>query len=398
MNAVENYKSILESIFSVKVDFLDTNLTNNCIGALNNQNNFTTFKNNFIKLITRLNNKFCSNPVIILEIITKAKNIGQTKGYKWSGPYSELVALDYFSQNKNLMDMKFPDRGDVNKYPDSIAKDIGKSEIDLDISFKAQYTKIYMDVKSLIPTHIELIDKILNELKEKIVDKEYLIDINDLFEVDYLRTKRDYIYELKSGTLISELENCINNKINYYEHTLQSGEKAKFSISYPLKSRNLSLTTNRTFDPYKLAADYKYKILDYYEKLLKDEASLITFVKNPWFNNEIGDFNNFDEVFYRSLSRRVFVELARDHNDMGTIYPKLIGKNIKISDVATLITGIIFINDNSILKKDSDIYDAFIYLNPNSTNKALTMHNLNILNYVSGMHSPYIDDFTNDNY
>ena len=47
-------------------------------------------------------------------------------------------------------------------------------------------------------------------------------------------------------------------------------------------------------EPYKLAIDYKYKILDYYNKLLISEPSLITFVINPWFNQElnikIGDF------------------------------------------------------------------------------------------------------------
>ena len=83
-----------------------------------------------------------------------------------------------------------------------------------------------MDVKSLIPTHLELVDQILNRLQKKNSRNDYLIGIDDLFTVDYLETKKDYVYELSQGTLIDELDNCIKKKDTFYTHTLQSGRTA----------------------------------------------------------------------------------------------------------------------------------------------------------------------------
>jgi len=55
----------------------------------------------------------------------------------------------------------------------------------LDLSTK----KIYTDVKSLIPTHTELTDQILNRVKSQTQNQNYLIGIDNLSDVDYLRTK-----------------------------------------------------------------------------------------------------------------------------------------------------------------------------------------------------------------
>ena len=78
---------------------------------------------------------------------------------------------------------------------------------------------------------------------------------------------------------------------------------------------------------------------------------------------------------------------------MGTIYPKLQGKNIKISDVAEKITGIIFINDKSVTKSDGEVYETFIYLNPNATNKKLSRRDFDILNWSPKVKQPFIDEF-----
>lgn len=113
----------------------------------------------------------------------------------------------------------------------------------------------------------------------------------------------------------------------------------------------------------------------------------------------MNDFSWFNETFYRALSRRVFIELSRDNNDMGDIYPELSGKGIKIKDVASLVSGIIFIDDHSILQKDDQIYNVYIYTNPNSTNTKITKINLDILHWSRFAKQPtVIEDFINDNY
>ncbi len=399
MSQVENYKQILEEIFKQKIDFSNYNITNDCIGALKSENDYHVFTVNFIERLKRINKFFFTSTVDINEIINTAKQIGQTKGYKWSGAYSELVALDYWIQFENLSNINFPARGNVNDFEDSIARQIGQQEIDLDISFDLSTKTIYSDIKSLIPTHTELKDQILNRLKQKTKEKKYLIGIDGLFDVDYLRTKADFVYELQEGNLIVELEKCINKKETCYSHTLKSGARATFRISYSRPAGNIALSTIREMEPYKLALNYKYKILDYYNKLLINKPSLITFVINPWFNQELNMPDvEFLNTFFRSMSRRIFMELKNDNTDMSRIFPELKDKKLKISDVVNKISGIVFIIDNSIEQPRKDINDVYIYLNPNATNTVLKRSDFKILNWSSEIRQPFIDDFYYDNY
>jgi hypothetical protein len=159
------------------------------------------------------------------------------------------------------------------------------------------------------------------------------------------------------------------------------------------------LMTIKEINPYKLADNYKYKILDYYNKFLITEPSLITFVINPWFNEEIMlPDPKFTDAFLRSFSRRIFMELIRDESDLSVLHPALNGKGIKISDIAHKVTGIIFIMDRSVLKTGSDINDVHIYLNPNATNTVLRDNDFGILSWSAGKSQPFIDDFADDNY
>ena len=95
MTPVENYKQILKNIFNQEVNLSNNNINNNCIGALNSQNDYNIFKNNFIDRLKRINNHFSGSDKHIKEIVDTAKQIGQTSDYKWAGAYSELVALDF---------------------------------------------------------------------------------------------------------------------------------------------------------------------------------------------------------------------------------------------------------------------------------------------------------------
>ena len=100
MNDLENYKKIVESVFLQKFDIPINDMTNNCIGALNCSDTFMIFKENFIDRLKRLSNYYAKKPAIIEKLLITLKNIGVVKGYKWSGGYSELVALDYWIQYK----------------------------------------------------------------------------------------------------------------------------------------------------------------------------------------------------------------------------------------------------------------------------------------------------------
>lgn len=124
-------------------------------------------------------------------------------------------------------------------------------------------------------------------------------------------------------------------------------------------------------------------------------------VKNPWFNEETVDFGNFNNMFYRSLSRRTFMELAKNDfpaKDYSSAYKT---EKIKVCDVSKSIAGIVFIDDNSVRSKYyKSLYSAYIYLNPNYKNKTP----LSIRSIEKFFRNKYevqikdFDDFKWDNY
>jgi hypothetical protein len=160
-----------------------------------------------------------------------------------------------------------------------------------------------------------------------------------------------------------------------------------------------ALTTTRVANPYRLAMNYKYKIIDYYNKLLRNEATFLAFVINPWFNNEISDFCDHNTIFYRALTRRVFIELNNDNTDMSLFHSKLIGKGLKVKDIVELISGIVFIEDKSITLSGKDGYNVYFYTNPNAKNKRVKRFDFDILRWSHFAKQPtLVEDFEFDNY
>jgi len=176
-------------------------------------------------------------------------------------------------------------------------------------------------------------------------------------------------------------------------------KKAKFRIAYVKANSNTVLSTTRSMDPYRLAIDYKYKVLDYYNKLLTHKPSFLLFVANPWFNTEMRDYSGFNEIFYRALSRRVFIELIKKTDDISLYYPELAGKGLRVCDIANLISGLIFIDDKSVMHTGNDQYKAYIYTNPNAKNRYLTKNDFDVLHWSPSAQQPdVIEDFMHDNY
>jgi len=399
MNDIENYIFIIEKVFNKKLNLAISENTNNCIGALNHNDEFITFKTNFIERLKRLYSFYFNKPITINEILKTLKNIGIAKGYKWSGGYSELIALDYLIQYNNLHNIDYQLKDSTTIFNNSIAKIIGQSEIDLDIALDFSSFKVYMDIKSFQPTHIEMSDKIFELLKKRSTKDSYLIGVDEIYDVDYHTVKNDLEYEIKNGSLIDDLEKCILSKETYYSYGLKSGRTLKFRIAYQGRWEDSILYTTRITNPYRLAMNYKYKVLDYYNKIICDKASFLVFVINPWFNNEISDFGNSNETFYRALTRRIFIELKNNIQDMGLFFPDLIGKNLKICDVVSFISGIVFIEDKSITLTGKDIYNTYFYLNPNAKNKIVNIYDFDILKWSNVPNQiRIVEDFVFDNY
>ncbi len=396
MNQVEKYQKKISEIFNKEINFKSLNIKNNCIGALASENDFKIFRDNFYQRIERLKAKFTSEEELN-SIINILKNIGMVEGYKWSGAYSELIALDYWSFFKDIEEIKFPIKDSDNIFSNSIARLEGQTEVDLDLSLKIKHQIVFLDVKSFIPTHFELIDQIITLLKKK-VTTNIMIGVNNLSEVNYLKIKSDLTNEIRGRKLIDKLEDAVKNKKKSLIFRLKSGNDIEFRVSYPDDNDRVLITT-RSVNNYQLADEYKFKFLNYYNKLLLNKPSLLNLVINPWFNRDfIGDSKEDNLIFLRSLSRRVFVELTKDKTPMKSYFPKFKG-NHTVSDISKKISGLVFINDKSILK-EKEIYESYIFLNPNSDNVKLDSSNFDSLFWSSNDNKSniYIDDFSYDNY
>ena len=61
-------------------------------------------------------------------------DLASTDEYNWAGPYSELIAIDYFlNSNKYIDDFRFPFKETVKKAPLSIAKECAQQTLDIDL-------------------------------------------------------------------------------------------------------------------------------------------------------------------------------------------------------------------------------------------------------------------------
>lgn len=393
-NRVENqYRMMYKEIFNEEFPTSKPIKRNNCTGALSSIADFKIFKKNYKERLLRLKNNSEHNLAVLSSIKKLIQDIAVVDGYKWSGAYSELVALDYIQSFGHFVEvLEFPYKKDVNIAPDSFAKQFGQKYIDLDFKYKLHHTLLYADIKSFVPTHHELFDNVFKQIQKTMDCNDFYISVENLSGGDSLINYCDIISnKLKEGLIAA-----IRKKEKKYSHVTISGKEYTFKISYPRENGSIAHVSHDTYDPYKAAEKNKYRILRYANKLLIDEPSLLILVVNPWFNKEMSFYN---EVFYRALSRRVFFELSRDKRTIKDLMPDYEFEGLKISDVSEKLSGLIFIEDYSINEKTKNLYKSYIYLNPKATNEKLCKY---VFTPMYDSHSNYtpivVDDFEYDNY
>lgn len=397
MTATDNYATLYTSVFGEPLKSLPPGAGNNLLGALNNAQ-FSTTTKNFVSLLHRLRDRFSGDAESLAKIKEALWLIGARKGYKWSGAYAELVALDFWGQFEEISDLKYVAKWDVHEGPDSLAKRSGQQVVDLDLRFTLQFTPIYLDVKSFIPTHYELLDGIYAQVEKKVGHRNYLLGIDGLDGSNYMTTMVDMKAEIGSGGLVDALAIALSTQQTTAAYTTVSGRVYRFNMAYPKDGENTVLTTLSFHNPYQSAFDLRYKALEYWNKLLINDASLLMFVSHPWYNRDvIGNMSGSNEIFYRSFARRVFMELGKDDaTDLSTVTDSPPGLTPK--SVSEKVTGIIFLDDQSVLKEGGDRYEVYIYLNPNATNLKLTQRHFDILHWNGIKRNVTIEDFEYDNY
>lgn len=397
MTDVENLEKIILDIFGVEKSIRNKKNSNKCIRPLNRYP-LNMFAFNFMNRLSRLKEKYKSSPETIETICERVKNLGEAQESGWAGPYSELVALDFYSQFSDFFDVSYINQLKICENKTSVPARNGQREmIDIDLCLNLKNKRIYTDVKSFNCLHQQILERIFESVEKFAFDElnaGIMIGVDNLSSLDYVKVKKGLTPKIKE---IEELlKNAVLKRRNYAHYSSDNGLELNFKINWKNE-----LATVKEYSPYAMAQAYKYKFLDYGSKLLDKEYSMITMVRNSWFNAETVDFGDFNNIFYRALSRRTFMELNENGSSASLYSGAYKTDSIKVSDISQNLAGIVFIDDNSVRSKYyKSLYSAYIYLNPNYKNKTpLTIRSLE--KYFRNNFEIQIkdfDDFKWDNY
>lgn len=385
LDAFAEYQKMVDSIFGVGVISVKRNdVGNDVINTWKYVNEFLTFRQNFQDRLVRLHNAYKdSNNIKVIHNLVA--NMGEVKN--WEGTYAELVAYDVINTGYND-ECKLDVSRDATF---ALAEKLGKREVNYDIQMHDDYG-VFMDVKAFTDTlgdilQHSVVDYVLNQDDFKNlqigIQPEYPFDDND----------EDYKNNVKAlqQELTDRLHELLEKGRNKYSYT--SGVIPR--LTYRILIGKGILSTTSEYNAYRRAEQLKnFVIQRYCNKLPYNDPFFLVFVNFPWFNQkDRNSFAEFNKALYRSVSRRTFMQYEHSGELIHDINPKYTGGELA-SFAARKVTGMIFIDDHSIIEPSQDIY---IYLNPNADNKRCCMDTyLNVLS-LKGKKGD-LDNMCYDNY
>jgi len=386
MTDIENYSNLIDSIFgagTTSFSITDTHY-NHVIGALNHPTEYLDFRTNFIARLQRLKSIYSTHQTYLREIIVQVNEVASEKN--WEGAFAELVAFDHLNQDilkhKTYIHTPIKPNVTIDKSM-TFAQELGKSAANLDGFVEDR--PLYFDIKCFKDNVTEILEGIYKQLEQHLSRTDFHISAEYALDISYDD------FQLKRNDLLNELKSKIVPPTTKY---------VKSSVVSNLTFRILwgagVQTAERTYHPYSHAENYHKLLFNYANKFVKDHPTVIVLVVFPWYNLVVSDFSNGNIKLYRALSRRVFCQYKHDNTKFKIFNSKFTG-NQTIYEVSNNLSGIIFLEDNTILSKEPDKTNAksFVYLNPNAV-KPLTKSLAR--EFIMGLHNSEFDDFEYDNY
>ena len=387
MTAIQNYSVLIDSIFGAGTTTFDTttSLINKVTGALQHPTEYLEFKSNFTARLHRLKKIYSTHPDYLREIIVQANLIADNSN--WEGAFSELATYDHL--NHDILNHKVyihnPIQPNVTLSKTvSFAAECGKHETNLDGFVEDR--PLYFDVKCFKDNVTEILEGVYKDLKKHLGTGDIHITAEHALDTsydDYKTKRRQLLNELKSGITVVK-------KQTYFRSSVIP------RLSFRILWGAGILKAEKTYAPFTHAEKFHKTVFNYANKLMKNEPTVIVLVIFPWYNLVVTDFldSNFD--LYRAMSRRVFCQYKHDTTLFQTFNTKFTGTQT-IYEISNYISGIIFLEDRTILSKEpnSTNVKSFVYLNPNAVNQ---LTNSLAGDYILGLHNSAYDDFKNDNY
>jgi hypothetical protein len=386
MTDAENYADLIDGTFGPGTTAFNRTVPvfNRVIGALNNPAEFFLFKTNFLARLERLKRIYASEPGYLQDILVQVNEMASEKN--WEGAFAELVAYDHLNQDMigRRTYLHTPIRPNVTlNSAETYAFELGKTSANLD-GF-VENRPFYFDVKCFKDNVTEILEGIYKDLARHLGRNDFHIAAEYSLAMSYedFQTKRrELLDELKTRVRGPENTMVSSRVIEGVVFRIHWGPGISFAV--------------RSYDPFEHAENFHPFVFNYADKFLKSEPCLIVLVIFPWYNSIGLNLKDGNVDMYRSMARRVFCQYRHSTAAFSTLNKRFRGSQT-IFEVSQSLSGILFLEDNTILSEEPDKTNvrSFVYLNPNANN---SMVKTLAWDLIRGLHNSAYDDFEHDNY
>lgn len=332
-----HYAALVDTIFGAGSAKFDKSVadTNNVIGALASPNSFVEFKANFQHRLHRLNAAIQSDPSLRKEILAVVNRI---VGSGWDGAYAELSALDYFlaaaasGPGNIVLDRTVPAK-------ETLASAMGMQNTNYDMSLPG--LGVVMDTKLLS-------DKIGGILEGVFNDFRRAKGIRRLTIVPSYDQDNDFaVYQANRRQLLAELVNGVDTTVR--PRKLSSAVIPDLSYEFAWEAGVTAGAS--TYSPSTHAKNHQRLLFSHAKKFSRVEPTVIIFVLFPWAGESIFLFKEPKMQFCKAFGEEFFSGLL-DSPEPASKFNGKFQSDITVGHVVRHLSGIIFLDDDTILAKD----------------------------------------------
>jgi hypothetical protein len=358
LNMYQEYQKMLDSVFGTGVVFVkDKGDRNNVIGAWAYRNEFLNFKQNYKKRLIRLRDSF-DRKENIKNIHRLISEIGYNR--TWRGTYAELVAYDVL---RSKADSEFTT--DVTRDSSfALARYMDYDNINYDIHYD-DAKDVYMDVKAFTDTVGDLLN---NGIIKKVLDmpdfKGKQINVMPQYPLVDVEDKYNAQVPELQNELIENLRKLLGSDCKTYNYKSEILPE----LSFQMRKGPGMLSTLGEYNPIKRAEKLSDVLLwRYCNKLPFGKPFYLVFVNFAWYNQRESDAFDFNCEVYRHFAELTFSQYEKDETKLIRDIKRGYRGPEAVSYATRKLTGIIFIDDNTITDSSHNIY---IYENLKADNKS----------------------------
>lgn len=329
-----NYAELIDGFFGAGTASFDITVpgSNNVIGALANSSNYSKFKSNFEQRLQRLDAAIKADESLRVEILSAVNKIVD-RG--WDGAYAELCALDYFlaapltGPGNIVLDRTVP-------ASQTLAADMNMEKANHDMSFPC--LGVTMDTKLLSDKTGDILEKIFQDFrKAKGINRLTILP-------SYDQDQSFSDFEENRKKILDELLREVDITIR----PAKLISKVVPGLSYEIAWEAGVHSAAGCYSPIEHAKNHHHLLFGHAKKFSKIEPTVIVFVIFPWASESVFLFDETKKPFFKEFGETFFSEYLAS-TDLARQFNVKIKTSILASDLTKHLSGIIFLDDNSIL-------------------------------------------------